>query len=71
MGGAKDNQCDVVRAQCNEPRVVFIVLLGREEAVPLGFPIYFTLDKIRNAKTTNPMITSQANLLLVIGPLIK
>jgi hypothetical protein len=38
MGGAKDNQCRVVRAQRSEPRSVFIVLVGREEAEPLGFP---------------------------------
>jgi len=29
----------VVRAQRSEPRSVFIVLVGREEAEPLGFPI--------------------------------
>jgi len=28
----------VVRAQRSEPRSVFIVLVGREEAEPLGFP---------------------------------
>jgi hypothetical protein len=39
MGGEKDNQCRVVRAQRSEPRSVIIVLLGREEAAPLGFPI--------------------------------
>lgn len=42
MGGEKDNQCRVVRAQRSEPRSVFIVLLGREEAVPLGIP---TIEK--------------------------
>lgn len=69
MGGEKDNQYRVVRAQClvnsgqvsddgspssvlrkpftkHEPRSVFIVLLGREEAAPLGFPIIEKITSI-------------------------
>lgn len=45
MGGDEENRCRVVRAQpdlpvtaSGEPRPVSIVLVGREEAAPLGFP---------------------------------
>ncbi|PCJ82781.1 MAG: hypothetical protein COA52_20010 [Hyphomicrobiales bacterium] len=38
MGGDKENPYRVVRAQQSEPRSVLIVLVGREEAEPLGFP---------------------------------
>lgn len=39
-GRGQGESSRVVRAQQSEPRSVLIVLVGREEAAPLGFPFF-------------------------------